>query len=151
MTSTKLASAFHGKISFDSILQAHERVKNYLHCTPVFQNETLDLLCRSDSSSLTVHCKGLRRLLLLIVLPIGPVEWKLPQNELKWNRFWLLLIGEFLQKTGSFKSRGALNSVIKLRGRWKGSCTYASVRSHCNLKCHFSESVLQRQKPMVRT
>ena len=29
----------------------------------------------------------------------------------------VICVGEFLQKTGSFKSRGALNAVLKLKGR----------------------------------
>ena len=61
MTTVKLAPAFHGKISFQSVVEAQERIKGFLHTTPVFQNEALNRLCIKEGineSAIKVFCKG---------------------------------------------------------------------------------------------
>lgn len=98
MTTVKLAPAFQGKISFQSVIEAQERIKGFLHTTPVFQNEALNRLClknSDDGSSVNVFCKG-----------------------------------EFLQKTGSFKARGALNAVLKLKESTAKGETVSGVVTH---------------------
>ncbi len=58
MSNVKLVPTLKGKISFDHILLAHERIRHYLHTTPVFQNETLNGLCRTDDWPMAISCKG---------------------------------------------------------------------------------------------
>ena len=58
MANVKLVPTFNGKISFDHILLAHERIRHYLHTTPVFQNEALNGLCRTDDWPMAISCKG---------------------------------------------------------------------------------------------
>ena len=57
--------------TYQDVLQAHKRIKDFIHKTPVVRNETFDKL---SGKSVFFKCEN-------------------------------------LQKTGSFKARGALNAV----------------------------------------
>ena len=59
MASAKLAtSAIRGKIGMESVAQAHERIKPYLHMTPIFQCQALNSLCAWDNP-VKIFCKGM--------------------------------------------------------------------------------------------
>ena len=118
MANVKLVPTFSGKISFDHILLAHERIQHYLHTTPVFQNEALNGLCRTDDWPMTISCKGASKAASGVMHSAAPslCLFRLESLEYKFIRD-AFCAGEFLQKTGSFKSRGALNAVLKLKGR----------------------------------
>lgn len=83
MTTDNNADLKSLSVQYEDILLARERIKEYIHFTPVFTNQTLNNIVRENGP--------------------GKIE--------------ILCKGEFLQKTGSFKSRGSLNSVLAQKDR----------------------------------
>ncbi|EPE34872.1 Tryptophan synthase beta subunit-like PLP-dependent enzyme [Glarea lozoyensis ATCC 20868] len=85
-----------------SVLEAHERIKPYIHHTPVLTNTYLDELASTPQSPEAL---------------VG-TEWEGQEPARPKIRFYFKC--ENFQRVGAFKVRGAFHAVGRLMGEWDG-------------------------------
>jgi len=81
-------------INFDCILQAHQRIKKFANQTPVLTSTTIDTILSSSPSTTKAS------------------DHNRHQQQHTEKQFFFKV--EALQRTGSFKFRGALNAVLSI-------------------------------------
>jgi threonine dehydratase len=94
----------------DSVIEAAELIKRYIHVTPVHTSKTLDLIASTPQSPET----------------LADTEWT-GQHPAK-PKIRLFFKCENYQKIGAFKARGAFHAVSRLapEQRSKGVITHSS-------------------------
>lgn len=84
-------------ITYEHILSAHKRIAPYIHLTPVLTSETLSSFTKYEPISTD---------------STNSTSDENESNRNSMNKKELFFKAECLQKTGSFKARGATNAVL---------------------------------------